>query len=219
MPTQPWEQLPDESAAAYSTALAYFQLGPSRTLAKLRKTPEVKPKGRASNGQATGKPKESSRQVNGNLSRWSKRYRWVERAAAYDAHLATINVQAHEDAARAAAEKKAALWSTRLDERCEVAWITFHAAARQMKRRYQQMNRHDADPTQPPVADDELRAAIRHVAEADDRLDRIFAIAQPAPLSNGQGSSGHAEPIKSSITPEEAAAIVRTMNQIRNAKS
>jgi hypothetical protein len=66
----PLERLPGESARAHTALLAYAELGPERSLAKL--------------AQLWGK----SRSYVGQLERWSARHRWQERVAAYDAQLA-----------------------------------------------------------------------------------------------------------------------------------
>ena len=63
--TEPWAQRPDESPVAYSSFLAYRDLGPSRSLVRV--------------GQEQGKNVSL-------LEDWSSRHQWVARATAWDRH-------------------------------------------------------------------------------------------------------------------------------------
>lgn len=74
--TNPWERQEGESAKAYEAFMVYLKLGDERSQ------------------QAVGKELAKSRQL---ISRWSATYRWVERAAAYDAD---IQRKAHAAAVR-----------------------------------------------------------------------------------------------------------------------
>jgi hypothetical protein len=71
----PLERLPGESARAHEAIVEYAALGPERSLAKL--------------AHVWGK----SRSYVGQLERWSARYRWQERVAAYDEQVARTRVQ------------------------------------------------------------------------------------------------------------------------------
>lgn len=61
-----WWQLGDESVAAYRAFVAYRELGPGRTVSGVA-------------GMIPGRG-------GGHLRRWADRFRWAERAAAWDAH-------------------------------------------------------------------------------------------------------------------------------------
>src|SRR4051794_24723061 len=80
----PWDRLPGEGPEAFAAASAYFELGPARSL------------------DAVGRKLGKSGSL---LSRWSSRFGWVGRAAAYDDHLAAIRQAAHEAALAREAEK------------------------------------------------------------------------------------------------------------------
>ena len=71
----PWEQQPGESCKAFAAFTAYLSLGPGRSLSKTAK--------------ATNRTKNP-------LARWSMRWQWRARAAAYQAHLAGIERKATE---------------------------------------------------------------------------------------------------------------------------
>lgn len=74
---KPWEQLPDEPAAAYARFQVYLTLGRTRSL-------EL-----AYSSQKTAKQRERSRgtaktSISGTWAADSSKYNWVERALAYD---------------------------------------------------------------------------------------------------------------------------------------
>lgn len=88
---EPWERItegkPKESNEAYAAALAYFELGPGRSLPKLA--------ARLAEGTgAVSKQHRSSIGVSGHIRAWCAKYRWVERAKAYDAHHNRIRLDA-----------------------------------------------------------------------------------------------------------------------------
>src|SRR5437868_1524774 len=95
---QLWERQPSESPKAFQAAALYFEMGADRSLAAV--------------GQSLGKSKAL-------MERWSSAYGWVERAAAYDAHLAQLAEQAR--AAIVAAH--AARWEERRRQLREDGWI------------------------------------------------------------------------------------------------
>ncbi len=80
----PWDRRPGEGPEAFDAASAYFALGPGRTI------------------EAVARECTKSASL---LRRWSARFGWVERAAAYDDHLATIRQAAHEVALAREARK------------------------------------------------------------------------------------------------------------------
>jgi hypothetical protein len=64
--TIPWDQLPDESDAAYAQFTKYLVLGPERTIARV------------------GKGVKGRQRASGAIHRLCTQFRWVERARQYD---------------------------------------------------------------------------------------------------------------------------------------
>lgn len=80
----PWDRRPGEGPEAFAAASAYFALGSGRTIEAVAR--------------------ECTKSVS-LLRRWSARFGWVERAAAYDDHLAAIRQAAREVALAREARK------------------------------------------------------------------------------------------------------------------
>lgn len=99
-----WDQLLDESARAYACFLVYRDLGPDRSLDKAFT--------RAQEAQ------EGTRKAPGCWHQWSGKYRWPERAQAWDAAM-----RAKEQAAREAAQAaEAQAWARKRAEEAAVEW-------------------------------------------------------------------------------------------------
>jgi len=98
-----FEQQPRESAKAFSAFSLYLSLGSERSLAevskKLRKSVTM-------------------------LGRWSAKFGWTDRVAAYGAHLAVIEREAIEAVARA----KGPHWEAREQKLRETEWEMHEAA-------------------------------------------------------------------------------------------
>lgn len=94
---QVWEQQPRESAKAYDAFLLYRDLGAERSLAAV--------------GQRLGKSKAI-------CERWSARWSWVRRCAAYDTHL----VRLADEARGRALEEEAVKWARRREAEREAQW-------------------------------------------------------------------------------------------------
>lgn len=92
-----WDQQQGESAQAHEAARLYFGLGADRSLEvvaqKLTKSTTI-------------------------IKRWSTRWTWVERARAYDQHLADIEQERREQAVAAEADK----WAARRAEQRDSDW-------------------------------------------------------------------------------------------------
>jgi len=99
----PFEKQPRESAKAFAAFSLYLSLGADRSLSevaqKLHKSVTM-------------------------LGRWSAKYGWPERVAAHAAHLAIVEREAIEVAARG----KAAEWSSREQKLRETEWAMHEAA-------------------------------------------------------------------------------------------
>jgi hypothetical protein len=93
----PFEQQPRESNKAFAAFSLYLSLGPERSLDVVRK-----------------KLGKSARLI----QRWSGKYDWTERVSAHGAHLAIVEREAIEAAARG----KAAEWSSREQKLRETEW-------------------------------------------------------------------------------------------------
>lgn len=85
---KPWEPQKGETRQAYEAFTCYRDLGSERSL------------------EAVGRELEKSWKLCG---RWSSRWKWIDRAAAYDAHMAEIEQKAREKALT----KKAEDWATK----------------------------------------------------------------------------------------------------------
>jgi hypothetical protein len=92
-----FDQLKGESSKAHAAFLTYLNLGPDRSLERVR--------------EKCGK---SARLI----QRWSSRWRWSDRVAAHAAHLATVEREATEALTRA----KAAGWVQRREQHKEEEW-------------------------------------------------------------------------------------------------
>lgn len=98
MTGQPWEPIVDESARAFSAFVVYRDLGPTRSLAKVR----------SGWGQMTGdlgvnlgQPPSAK-----SIETWSARNSWVIRASSFDKHMARVHVAKLEEGRRLAAEQE-----------------------------------------------------------------------------------------------------------------
>ena len=92
-----WDRQPGESAPAYEAARLYFDLGAQRSLEQVR--------------QKLGKSKDL-------MERWSARWAWVDRAAAWDAMLRSRELAAREASLAAEAER----WAARRAAEAEREW-------------------------------------------------------------------------------------------------
>jgi hypothetical protein len=86
----PWDRLSKESARAYSAFCLYRDFGSKRSI-----------------DAAFPQPPAASRRQRAPRTwfDWSRRFRWVERAQAWDAHLVRLSVKEKEQAARREAER------------------------------------------------------------------------------------------------------------------
>jgi hypothetical protein len=89
----PWDRRTNESGAAFGVFRLYIEAGPDRSLADVARR----------SGRGLSQVKD-----------WSARHAWVDRAAAYDAHMARVADEARE---RAAAED-AEVWERRRRAEC-----------------------------------------------------------------------------------------------------
>ena len=104
-----FEQQPRESAKAFAAFSLYLSLGPERS------TREV--------GKQLGKSE-------GLVERWAAKFDWRSRVAAYGAHLAVVE----RDAIEAAARSKAAEWESREQQLRETEWAMHERAIAAAKR-------------------------------------------------------------------------------------
>jgi hypothetical protein len=104
-----FEQQPRESAKAFAAFSLYLSLGPERS------TREV--------GKKLGKSE-------GLIERWAAKFDWTARVAAHSAHLAIVEREAIEVAARG----KAAEWSQREQALRETEWAMHERAIAAAKR-------------------------------------------------------------------------------------
>lgn len=93
-----WDRQPKESTPAYAAFVVYRDMGSERTLERVR----------------VHFGKKSERQY----EEWSSQHAWVERVAAYEAHLDRIAQDAREKATAAEAAK----WAKRREQQREREW-------------------------------------------------------------------------------------------------
>ena len=105
----PFEKQPRESEKAFAAFSLYLSLGPQRSLETVAQ-----------------KFAKSSRL----LKRWSVKYDWQARVAAHSAHLAVVEREAIEAAAR----RNAAVWETREQKLKETEWEMHERAIAAAKR-------------------------------------------------------------------------------------
>ena len=99
----PFEKQPRESAKAFASFSLYLSLGPERSTA------------------AVAKQLAKSEQL---IRRWSAKFAWTDRVASHGAHLAIVEREAIEAAARG----KAAEWASREQKLRETEWAMHEAA-------------------------------------------------------------------------------------------
>lgn len=105
----PFEQQPRESAKAFAAFSLYLSLGPQRSMDTVsRKSAKSIPL----------------------LKRWSRKFDWAGRVAAHGAHLAIVEREAIEVAARG----KAAEWASREQKLRETEWAMHERAIAAAKR-------------------------------------------------------------------------------------
>jgi hypothetical protein len=85
----PWEQQPRESSRAFGAFSVYRDLGPRRSL----------------RAAAAAFYERSAAALERQVDKWSRAFRWVERANAWDRHLDAEACQAQEQARREMAER------------------------------------------------------------------------------------------------------------------
>jgi hypothetical protein len=106
MPEHDWERQEGESAKAFAAFECYRMLGPERTLQAAWERHYARP-GRLR--ERTRRGREEAGQVVGHVRRWYKRWRWLERAAAWDEEVAALARDQELDRelqARAAAQEE-----------------------------------------------------------------------------------------------------------------
>lgn len=81
-----WEKQSNESSQAFEAFVIYRDMGLQRSIRSAAKT--------------LGKSHKL-------LERWSAKYKWSDRAAAFDAHMDSITIKANEDARREMSERQA----------------------------------------------------------------------------------------------------------------
>lgn len=80
--SEPWERLPDETDKAWAAFSRYLDAGPDRTLSNAEE-PAKSPK----SARKSPKKPPVKKTVSGSVKDWSKRFRWRERANAWDGKL------------------------------------------------------------------------------------------------------------------------------------
>src|SRR5450432_2861227 len=97
-----WSQQRGESTESFAVFVIYRDLGPDRSLAEAQR---LKGKPQDALKTATGK-----RNVSGCMKRWSRRWAWGDRAAAWDVMLEAERTAAVRVAMRREGERQARRW-------------------------------------------------------------------------------------------------------------
>jgi hypothetical protein len=106
LPDPPWVRHPQEPGDAYAGFEAYRDLGPERTLYEVFR--------REAGVPLAAKP-------SGKWFRWCKRYRWQERAKAWDEHVVALRIEELDKAERERVAKWAAVRHENNDQSLEAA--------------------------------------------------------------------------------------------------
>ena len=143
---KPWEQLPGESSQAYRAARVYFEMGPERSLSGVARALRGGPK---EDRSGTGK-------VSGTMRSWSAKYRWVERAQAYDQNLDAVGDRARE-------QERASQAAVLEQRRAQVAETEWKLSQALWLRIGQMLQHHPAQvTTQTTVSEDGRTTTIVH---------------------------------------------------------
>jgi|GEM_PF-2514678 len=101
---RPWERQPGESLAAWTAFQCYRDLGPNRSLDEVDRRLYQPP----ATGSAEAQPSAARKRRRGHIGAWSCRFSWVQRVAAWDAHVDREGRTAHLEAVKAMNERHAA---------------------------------------------------------------------------------------------------------------
>jgi len=107
---EPWDKLLAESSSAYRAFLVYRDLGLTRTLDRAGATVYARAQKGLKKGANGGAQKGRKRGATGTIRKWAADFDWLERAAAWDRHLA-------REAAAAAVEEERKLARDRVQFR------------------------------------------------------------------------------------------------------
>jgi hypothetical protein len=192
----PWDRLPGEPRAAHDAFMAYAALGPARSLAQAAAA--RRGKGAVKKGKAPG----------GQFGAWSSRWRWAERAAAYDDFLSAERVRAMEDIARKQAEADAESWAKfarQIPDTIRAHWQSIVTRQNELRQREGTAR----PPSRKAVA--EVQALIRGgVPLARESLAFVAPYLLP-----GHQTAEKAEPVPGDISDQEAAIYNRAMAEAR----
>jgi len=161
-----FEQQPGEGHRAFAAFTLYLSMGRERTLAKVAQQLKLNP------------------QIPG---RWSFRYGWSARVAAYNAHMATVEREAAEALTRA----RAAGWVQRREEHKEDEWALrceLIAAGRKVLKRF---------------IDEEKGATLGDVARALELASKLGRLASALSTESVE----HSGEVNVNFRAEVAAAV------------
>jgi hypothetical protein len=197
----PWEKQPFESAKAYAAARAYFGLGPARSVAAAGRISQGLPEGPREKGKAAV--------ASGHLNRWAATFRWVDRAAAWDAHCREIELEAAAAAARRQGE---ALADKRLSRAVQLEELAFAAVNLVAARLNDVMLKQgQARTKEEKPADEDIRAALQHIGLVYDRA-KAWVVAHNIEEAS-RSDMPQTQPI--SLTDDEVAASMRAIAEHR----
>jgi hypothetical protein len=113
---KPWLRRPGEPPRAYAAFKAYVELGEKRSLDAVTAQLSGRSNERAPSGPQAGPARERRPQASGRVKAWCREWSWVDRAAAFDAHMTAIRLEAAEKLERERAERLVRIRDEQVDK-------------------------------------------------------------------------------------------------------
>jgi hypothetical protein len=215
MAAESWDRLTDESPQAYAAALAYFKLGSNRSIGAAAK--EIDRQRPGIKGASKGHQKASKGvKPGGNIRRWCKTHRWVERAAAWDANRVEADNRLQHEAMRAAADQEVKDWVERRRAYAARNWAFYEAAANRLARIVERDAKATPDGKVKPVDHDDYRQALSLYLDSKPLGREAIEMAAPL-MPDSKGDQQKLQPV--SLTTAEAAAAMRAVVEARRASN
>jgi hypothetical protein len=193
-----WSQQRGESTESFAVFVIYRDLGPDRSLAEAQR---LKGKPQDALKTATGK-----RNVSGCMKRWSRRWAWADRAAAWDVMLEAERTAAVRVAMRTEGERQARRWvEFREDAHIQLSQLSGQIKQLTLRALMRIKTTKEGTPTAQRVEDQ--REVITELNPALDLQRAIHAQTELAQLCFGDLKLTDAEP--DVVTEGEARLVSR----------
>jgi hypothetical protein len=169
-----WHKQPREGSAQYLAFARYRDAGPDRSIARVAAT-TVTAQSPSSHHQRRylthPQPEVYLRSVVRCLKRWSKRFHWMERVQAYDAHQAAVQQKIADDQAAAERQRQAAEEQQQRQLRRQEAQAARAVGRRGLLRILHEIERQQLEQMQLPQLIPHLKKFLDAVTEGQ-RLER-----------------------------------------------